>query len=79
MDEAAELFTIGFVEVNSVWKKLGATFNQVHSVNRGRLISCAKNGWVCAMINSNDNSILGITGSQDLLDYWYGTTMPHNC
>lgn len=65
--------------MNSMWKKLGATYNEVYSINRGRMINCSRSGWVCAMIDCKDEKIVGITASQDLFDYLKLVTMPNNC
>lgn len=62
-----------------MWKKLGATYNEVYGVNRGRMISCVKAGWVCLMINANNNNeIVAVAPSMDLIDYMKVKSMPHN-
>jgi hypothetical protein len=32
-----------------MWKQLGATYEEVFSVNRGRMIACCKAGWTCVI------------------------------
>jgi hypothetical protein len=46
IDQAAHLYTKSFIAINPIWKKMGASYSEVFGVNRGRMISCAKAGWV---------------------------------
>lgn len=65
--------------MNFMWKKLGANYNEVYSINRGRILNCSKSGWVCGLIDPKTDRIIAVTACQDLIDYVNLVTMPHNC
>lgn len=47
VEQATHLCTDGFLKMNRLWSKLGATYDDVYSVNRGRVIASCKAGWTC--------------------------------
>jgi hypothetical protein len=52
-----------------MWKKLEATYNEVFTINRGRLLACMKAGWVCIMVDIPRNKVIAAAPCLDLLDY----------
>ena len=64
---------------------MGASYEEVFSVNRGRMIACCKAGWTCVfysvmqvMVNPVNNQIAAVAPSMDLVDYIDTKVMPNN-
>lgn len=36
--------------MNTMWKQMGATYKDVYSVTRGKMIAACKAGWLCVYI-----------------------------
>ena len=52
IEEATHLYTQSFLAMNTMWKQMGATYKDVYSVTRGKLIAACKAGWLCVNIYS---------------------------
>jgi hypothetical protein len=64
---------------------LGASYSEVFSVNRGRMLACSKGGWgfvnfllIQILIDPRISKILAVVPSMDMLDYLDTKPMPNN-
>lgn len=50
MEEGSQFYTDSFLNMNTMWKQMGANYRDVFSVTRGKIIASAKAGWIVVIL-----------------------------
>lgn len=74
LEEASNVVTRAFLELNPIWKKNGITFEQVYPIIRGKTVPSINTCWSEVLMKGNQ--VIGVAVQYDLLDYLKMPSMP---